>query len=137
MAKIFLDTNPIIYILDSQQKFHEKTLSVLSNFIQNSYDLCTSVITDSEFLILPFKKNDTNAFIAYQNFLDKLRVYQTDITKLIAKTAAELRSKYAGLKMADSLQLASSIVCDCEGFLTNDRRLKQVAEANVLYLGDL
>ena len=137
MAKIFLDTNPIIYVLDSQQKFHEKTMTVWTHFLEEDYDFCTSVITDSEFLILPFKKNDSNAFLAYQNFLDKLRVSQTDITKLIAKTAAELRAKYVGLKLADSLQLASSIVCDCDVFLTNDKRLKQVTEANVLYLGDM
>ena len=76
-------------------------------------------------------------FLRIRIFLISSGFSQTDITKLIAKTAAELRAKYVGLKLADSLQLASSIVCDCDVFLTNDKRLKQVTEANVLYLGEM
>ena len=33
--------------------------------------------------------------------------------------------------------MAASIECGCDTFFTNDKQLKQVTEANVIYIGDL
>jgi hypothetical protein len=33
--------------------------------------------------------------------------------------------------------MAASLDCNCDIFLTNDKQLKQVSEAHVIYLGDL
>ena len=41
------------------------------------------------------------------------------------------------IKLPDALQLAAGIECSCDVFLTNDKQLRQVQEANVLYLADL
>ena len=66
--------------------------------------------------------------------LDFLKCF---ISEQVAEKAAHIRAKYPDIKLADALQLASSIDCNCDVFFTNDKQLKQVSEAKVLYLGDL
>ena len=43
----------------------------------------------------------------------------------------------SGIKLPYALKLTAGIKCACDVFLTNDKQLRQVQEANVLYLGDL
>ena len=69
--------------------------------------------------------------------MKRLNVTRIPIGNAIAETAARLRAKYDGVKLGDALQLAASIDCGCDEFFTNDKRLKQVTEANIVYLGDL
>ena len=73
----------------------------------------------------------------YKNFLLNFDFLKCYINDAIAEQAAKIRAKYKGVKLGDALQLASSIECGCNYFLTNDSRLKQVVEVNVVYLGDL
>ena len=58
------------------------------------------------------------------------------ITVESAELAAELRARYS-LRTPDALQVATALVRRCEVFLTNDTRLKRVAEIRVLTLDDL
>lgn len=135
--RIFLDTNPIIYILDKQQHFFSATLKFISDNVKTGSDFFTSVITDTEFLTMPYKKEDLNSELAYCKFMQILNVNKIPIDESIAKTAAKLRAKYKSIKLGDSLQLAASIEHNCDCFLTNDEQLKQVTEASICYIGDL
>lgn len=51
--------------------------------------------------------------------------------------SAKLSLIISGIKLPDALQLAAGIECSCDVFLTNDKQLSQVQEANVVYLGDI
>ena len=46
----------------------------------------------------------------------------------------QLRGEYR--ENGDSIQFATSIDCGCDCFYTNDYQLKQVTEANVIYMGE-
>ena len=59
------------------------------------------------------------------------------ISEQIAERAAKIRAKYTDIKLADALQIAASLDCNCDVFLTNDKQLKQITEVDVVYLGDL
>jgi predicted nucleic acid-binding protein len=54
----------------------------------------------------------------------------------VAELAADLRARY-NLRTPNALQVAAAIVRRCEVFLTNDARLKRVAEIRVLTLEEL
>lgn len=73
----------------------------------------------------------------YNDFLKDLDFLKCFINDKIAFRSIQLRAKYKGLKLADSLQLAFAIESNCDAFLTNDIQLKQVSEVNVVCLGDL
>jgi predicted nucleic acid-binding protein len=59
-----------------------------------------------------------------------------EVTLPVADTATKLRSKYQGLRGMDALQISAAIHSECDHFMTNDRRLKQVNEIDVMLIKD-
>ena len=135
--RIFIDTNPIIYLLDKVPPFFSKVASYLLEKKRNGAEFYTSTITDAEFMVKPIMENQSEKISLYHSFLHDFGFLTCYITKEIAERSAHIRARHKGVKLADALQLAASIDCACDAFLTNDAQLKQVAEANVVYLGDL
>jgi len=68
--------------------------------------------------------------------LESERFSVLPITVEIAELAADLRARY-NLRTPDALQVATALAHRCEAFLTNDARLKRVAEIRVLTLEEL
>lgn len=138
MAKrVFIDTNPLIYLLGKQEPYYTKVLKFMSDCIDEDAEFYTSTITDAEFLVKPYEDKDLNQIHKYKNYLSSLEFLKCFISEQVAEKAAQLRVDYPSVKLGDALQMAASIGCNCDIFLTNDKQLKQVNEANVLYLGDL
>ncbi len=134
--KIFLDTAPIIYYLQFNPEWTQRTVNYFDFYFVNGYEFVTSVITYSEFLTQPFRKKDYAAVNKFKNFLTYLSCKIVRINLPVAHLSAKLRAKYGFLRTPDALQLASAIVSGCSRFLTNDRRLKQVSEITVVTLED-
>lgn len=137
IKKVFIDTNPLIYLTGMQEPYYEKVLNFFADCITEDAEFYTSTITDAEFLIKPFADNNIKQIENYKQCLKRLGVLKIFINEQIAEKAALLRAKYTNIKLADALQLAASIDCNCDIFFTNDKQLKQVTEAKVMYLGDL
>lgn len=135
--KIFMDTNPLIYLIGGQEPFYTKVLHFMKDCILRDAEFYTSTVTDAEFLVKPFADKNSEDVAKYKSFLKKLRFLKCYINEQIAEKAAKIRADYPDIKLGDALQLASSIDCGCDVFFTNDKQLKQVSEANVLFLGDL
>lgn len=135
--KVFIDTNPIIYLVSQQEPFYSKVVKFMSECIANDAEFYTSTITDAEFLVKPFKDNNEEQVEKYKNLLNSLEFLKCFINEQVSEKAARIRANYSDVKLADALQMAASIDCNCDTFLTNDKQLKQVTEANVLYIGDL
>lgn len=138
MAKrVFVDTNPFIYLLGEIEPYYNKVAKFLSDSIKDDCEFYTSTITDAEILSKLYIDNDFDNITKYKKYLEQLEFLKCYINENVAQRAAELRAKYSGIKLPDALQLAAGIECACDVFLTNDKQLRQVQEANVLYLGDL
>jgi predicted nucleic acid-binding protein len=60
-----------------------------------------------------------------------------EINKEIAEKSASIKSQYKFFKTADSLQLATALVHNCELFITNDKQLRQFSDIETLILDDL
>ena len=90
-----------------------------------------------EVLVQPIRLNRIDLASRYrQLLLDSERFSTLPITIEVAERAAELRARY-NLRTPDALQVAAAIVRRYEAFLTNDARLKRVAEIRVLTLEEL
>ena len=135
--KVFVDTNPFIYLLGEIEPYYNKVTKILSDSIKEDCEFYTSTITDAEILSKLYLDSDFENIEKYKKYLEKLEFLKCYINENVAQKAAELRAKYNSIKLPDALQLAAAIECACNVFLTNDKQLKQVQEANVLYLGDL
>ncbi len=137
MNRIFLDTSPLIYYLDGFEPFASKVERYLLSAMDNGDSLYTSTITDTEYLVHPYREKSYIKIISYKSFLQDIHVLKIGIGESIAEKAAQIRAFYQGIKTADSLQLAAAIESGCDVFLTNDKQLKQVSELRALLVDEL
>ena len=97
----------------------------------------TSTITNTEYLVIPYRIQDYQKIIEFERFKKTLKMRVLAADDAITKHAAQIRAKYSGIKAMDALQLASAIISGCDVFLTNDKQLRQVEEIPVLLVDDL
>lgn len=134
---IFLDTSPIIYLIENNHRYYSKVSRFLIDSIITEMTFSTSVISIAEFGVKPKKIGKLELINEMEQLLSSLQVKVADVTIEIANLASTLRAHYEFLKGIDSLQLAVAINLNCNLFLTNDKALKQVSEIKVLTMDDL
>ncbi len=135
--KLFVDTSPFIYLVESHAFYGEKVQELLLSSIARNDELITSVITWMEFSVMPQKTKRLDLIEKYQDLLTQLGISVLEITQSIASQAALTRSEYDFLKPMDALQLAVAIDSGCVQFITNDKGLRQITEIQVITLDQL
>lgn len=126
-SKIFLDTAPFIYLLDNDENFGDKTNRILSSFVRQNNKLVSSVITCTEYLVVPYRANNRPSINAFWEVIKDCPIDLYPITQPIAEKAAEIRAAYK-FRTMDSLQLAVACMEGCDLFLTNDKQLQKFQE---------
>lgn len=63
--KVFLDTAPLIYFLSENSDFRPKMTYILSCLTKNNCSLVTSAITCAEYLVHPYRQENTAAVAAF------------------------------------------------------------------------
>ena len=126
-SKVFLDTSPLIYLLDNDANFGERTKKILAALSEQEAALVTSVITCTEYLVVPYRNGNRPRIEAFWALVADYPIVLYPITQQVASKAAEIRAHYR-FKTMDSLQLAVACLEGCSMFLTNDKQLCQFAE---------
>jgi len=135
--KVFLDTAPLIYYIEENQKYSNILDKLFLTNSKGKFLFQTSVITLLEVLVLPMRHKEHQLVEQYQNILCKSPTIEIlDINIEITISAAGYRAKY-GLKTPDSIQVATAVHTSADYFLTNDIRLKAVKEIEILILDEL
>ena len=116
--KVFLDTTPIIYLLDSDKNFGEKTCEILSAL--------------SNYLVYPYRLKNEALIKSFWELVSENKIILYPINQSDAIKAAQIRVQYKHFKQMDSLQLAIACMHGCDLFLTNDKQLKQFQEIKCL-----
>ncbi|GAB3928712.1 type II toxin-antitoxin system VapC family toxin [Larkinella terrae] len=137
VSKIFIDTAPLIYLLQNHTEFYPKVAGFLFQAVENNVEFETSVLTVSEFCVKPEQTGRYDLIKDFDIFLKELDCRVVDVTLEIAKTASKLRAKYLFLKAVDSLQIATAIENQCDRFLTNDKKLKGIQEIEIIVIAEL
>ncbi|MFN3997771.1 type II toxin-antitoxin system VapC family toxin [Algoriphagus sp.] len=132
--KLFVDTSPFIYLVESHAFYGEKVQDLFLNSIARNDELITSVITLMEFSVMTQKTKRLDLIEKYQDLLNRLGIPLIEITQSMAEHAALMRSKYEFLKPMDALQLAVAIDSGCIQFITNDKGLQRITEIQVMTL---
>ncbi|MBQ9376755.1 MAG: hypothetical protein IJU05_02995, partial [Schwartzia sp.] len=73
-AKVFLDTSPIIYLLDNDINFGAKTNRILSSLAGRDRRFVSSVITCTEYLVVPFRTDNRAMTDAFWDFVDECSI---------------------------------------------------------------
>jgi len=136
VERIFLDTAPVIYLVEQNPQFFDKVRVVFEAVDREQIRVVVSPVTLAECLVGAYQANQIQVA---NNFVQYLTQEDTDFvqtTVVIAELAARLRAQY-NLQMTDALQVATSIEAKCDAFLTNDVQLQRVPDIRVLIVGDL
>lgn len=126
-SKIFLDTTPLIYLLDNDSNFGVKTAQILSLLESENKTFISSVITCTKYLVIPYRTDNLEKIDAFGELIVNCPIVLYPITNNIANKAAKIRGQYH-FKTMDSLQLAVACSENCDIFLTNDKELKKFDE---------
>jgi len=132
--QVFLDTSPIIYVLDTGTTYTDITEQIFQKLFSQKTELFTSVVSIEEYLVYPYKQNDYGKIKRFFTFLDDNNISVVNIDKEIAIEAANFRAKYVGFKGMDALQLAAAFCQGADAFLTNDKQLLQCQEVNCVLI---
>jgi predicted nucleic acid-binding protein len=134
---LFLDTAPVIYYLEGHQTFSPSIRSIFDRVIDGDLRVVSSPITLAECSSISYilKQPELKQDLADVLALNRHGIFRiTDEVVLIE--AVKMRVKY-GLKLADAIQVATAIVCNCDGFLTNDTELSKVTEIRSIVVSEL
>ena len=137
IGRLFLDTAPIIYFVEKDQRYAALLRSIFDRIDEGSLVAVTSPVTLAECLVLPFRAGlpglaeDFAELIVSGN-----NTVFAPIEQEVATRSAELRAQY-NLSLMDAFQVAVALATKCEGFLTNDTKLKRVSGVDVLVLKEM
>ncbi len=131
-SRIFLDTAPLIYLLEDHPEFCHRVSDFLADAWQEDSLFQTSVLTFSEYCVQPLRKNQLHLLQEMEEWLINFDVTVLPVTRPIALAAARLRAKYNFLQGVDALQLAAAQEVQADIFYTNDRKLQRVEEIRVV-----
>ena len=126
--KVFLDTTPLIYFLDNNPNFGDKSRRIIDSFLVENKIIVSSVITCEEYLIAPYRDNEQRLIDEFWRFVMDSKIIIHPINRKEAVKAAKIRAEYKHFKSMDALQLATATLHGCDLFLTNDKQLKQFQE---------
>jgi predicted nucleic acid-binding protein len=139
---ISLDSAPFIYLIQEDPRYISVVEQIFSEISYGSITGVSSYLSLLEVLIKPIKEGARDIATQYRDLmLNNAFLKLLPLDDKVAETAAELRAKYDGngfkLKTPDAIQIATAILNEADVFLTNDSRLKNVKEINVVVLSEI
>jgi predicted nucleic acid-binding protein len=135
MRKVFLDTSPLIYLLEGEPALRARVSGQLAAWVQSGVWLESSVLTLAELLVGPGKAGDVRLARRYRAAVHELLgTPLLAVDEAVAVYGAELRA-HLGLRLPDALQLSAAVLAGCDVFYTNDARLRPVGGLEIVLVG--
>jgi uncharacterized protein len=123
MARLYLDTAPIVYHVERTMPFAG---AVDARLTAAGVVVVSSELARLECLVLPLKNGDAARVGDFDMFFNARLDELVDFTSAVFRRAAEIRAS-DNFKTPDALHLAAAIEGGCTGFLTNDAQLARFA----------
>ncbi|KAB2945898.1 MAG: type II toxin-antitoxin system VapC family toxin [Candidatus Methanoperedens sp.] len=133
--RIGLDTNVLIYYIEEHPFYLRKIEPLIDRIAEGKATGITSYVTLLELLVKPLREKRFDLVEQYKTIL-QAQLDMVAIDEPVSIKAAQLRAKY-GIKTPDAIQLASVITKKGDVFVTNDERLGDVKEIEVLTLREI
>jgi predicted nucleic acid-binding protein len=134
---VFLDTAPLIYFIEGHSPYQLQLKEIFDANDSQEFQFVTSTLTLLEVLVQPLRFHRFDLVDQYETILRKSSAFHIwELSLEIARRAAELRAEYS-LRTPDAIQLATALSSDSSVFFTNDMRLKQVKEIEVITLSEV
>jgi len=134
---VALDTCVFIYFIEDHARFAGPLAELFEAIDGGRIGAVTSGITLLEVLVQPLRQGDAALADEYESLLTRGRgLMLRALDHSLLRAAAQLRA-VTGVGAPDALQLAAGLASRCTAFVTNDRRLPELAGMKVLQLDDV
>lgn len=128
-ALLLVDSAPIIYVLESHEKFAPRFAPMFERHARGEIALAVTTVTIAEVLTGPLAAGEEALAKRYRATLETWHV--VDLGVDIAESAARLRATYH-LKLPDAIQLASALAISADALVTHDRDFAKVRGLRIL-----
>ena len=135
--RIYIDTSPYIYYLERNPQYCNKVKAFFMSHYDLGEEFVTSTITIEEYLIVPYRERNEKLLNDFEALIKDTETNIVDLTKSVAKKAAQIRAYYKKFRAMDAPQLAAAVKSGCDVFLTNDKQLRQFEELKIVTMDDL
>ncbi len=135
-SQVYADTSVFIYTVEANATYWQMLQPLWLKFQAGEIEIITSELTLMEVLVYPLRNNDVALTEDYENLLLSSEIQLTPITQPILREAARLRGG-TSLKTPDAIHVATSISTDCDLFLTNDIRIRNIPDCAVVNLSEV
>ncbi|MBU1152799.1 type II toxin-antitoxin system VapC family toxin [bacterium] len=135
---IGLDTMGFIYHFEKNPTFGPLTRTFFQHLQEGEGKSqgIISVLVVGEVLTGAKKVGNDQMILVYRHIFSTFpNLTVADITTETMEIMSDLRAKY-GLRTPDTIHLATALLNKAEGFLTNDKQLRQVDELDVIIWED-
>ncbi len=118
--RLLLDTNTIIYFLQGISPYDAILKPLFVLFEQQNLEAVISVITETELLVGPLKKDNKEALTMVKLFLNDFPGLKViPISRQIGQMAAAIRAR-TNLHLPDALIIATAKIAGCGAIIGND-----------------
>ena len=136
-AKIYLDSNIIIYAVEGLENYKSLLIKLFCDIDNGKTKAITSELTLCECLVKPYREKRSDIVAAYGNFLSETDSFHIkEISRDILINAAKIRANDSTIKRPDAMHLSTAISEKCGFFITNDKGIKS-SHIRVVYLDSI
>ena len=131
-----LDTAPLIYFIEENSTYLEGVKLFFEAMERGDFTVVTGNRSGSDILVHPLRSNNTALAEEYRDILLNSKLMTMEISSTIAEQAAQLRANY-NMRTPDAIQISAALNAGATHFFTNDIRLPEIVEIQVLSLDTL
>ena len=133
-----LDTAPLIYYVERNPTYVDTVRPFFAALTAGEFRAVTSILTLSEVLVEPMRRNDTRLAAHYRAILLHTPGLATmRVSRRIAERATAIRAAHRRVRLPDAVQLATALIGRADFFLTNDIALPSLPGLKMLVVEDL
>jgi predicted nucleic acid-binding protein len=132
MRRIYLDSAPIIYLVEHVAPYEQQILALL----QSTDALVTSELARLECRVKPIRGNDMDTLHDYDVFFQSAFAKIVSLSSEVVDLATDIRASY-NFSVADSIHLASALLAQCDLFVTSDLQIARYNQITVVVLSSL
>lgn len=119
MARVYLDSAPVIYLVEQVQPYVELVRTRLSG---QDVQVVASHLTRLECRVKPLRDRDEALLRNFDRYFDAAVAEVVELSRAVVDLATNIRAEYR-FSTPDAIHLAAALWGRCDIFLTNDHRL--------------
>lgn len=125
-GRLYLDAQILIYTVERDPVYASTLADLWAKSDAGGLALITSELTTLECLTGAYRRKSPALLAQYDEALASTSIQTVPIGQEVLRHAARLRADTPSLRTPDAIHLATAITAACQGFLTNDRRLRSL-----------